>query len=65
MITFHYKSPRNLGGFSLHCEIYKVLVKEKSYMYDDQIIYELLSWTLYMGRVTANEFADFWGRIMN
>ena len=39
MITFHYKSPRNLGGFSHHCKIYKVLVKEKSYMYDDQMTY--------------------------
>ena len=39
MITFHYKSPRILGGFSLHCKIYKVIVKEKSYMYDDQMIY--------------------------
>ena len=39
MITFHYKSPRNLGRFSLHCKIYKVIVKEKSYMYDDQMIY--------------------------
>ena len=29
MITFHYKSPRNLTGFSLHCKIYKVIVKEK------------------------------------
>ena len=29
MITFHYKSLRNLRGFSLHCKIYKVIVKEK------------------------------------
>ena len=30
MITFHYKSLRNLRGFSLHCKIYKVIVKEKN-----------------------------------
>ena len=29
MITFHYKSLRNLRGFSLHCKICKVIVKEK------------------------------------
>ena len=40
MITFHYKSLRNLRGFSLHCKIYKVIVKEKKkQMYDGQMIY--------------------------